>query len=41
MIPLPLPVDESKIKAEYHDGILKITVPKSEAVRPERIPIAT
>ena len=41
VIPLPLPVDEGKVKAEYHDGILKIMVPKSEAVRPKRIPIST
>ncbi len=40
VIPLPAPVDEGKIKAEYHDGILKVMVPKSEAVRPKRIPIS-
>ncbi len=41
VIPLPLPVDESKIKAQYHDGILKVTVPKSEAVRPKRISVSS
>ena len=35
VIPLAAPVDENKIKAQYHDGILKIMVPKSEAQRSE------
>jgi len=41
VIPLPVAVDEGKIEAHYQDGVLKITVPKSEAVRPKRIPITT
>jgi HSP20 family molecular chaperone IbpA len=41
VIPLPMPVDDTEVKAEYHDGILKITVPKSETVRPKKIPIST
>ena len=41
VIPLSVPVDEGTIEAHYRDGVLKITVPKSEAVRPKRIPIST
>ncbi len=41
VIPLAAPVDENKIKAQYHDGILKIMVPKSEAQRPKRITVST
>jgi HSP20 family protein len=41
VIPLPAPVGEDKIKAHYQNGVLKVTVPKSEAVRPKRVPIST
>ena len=41
VIPLPVAVDDGKIEAHYQDGVLKITIPKSEAVRPKRIPITT
>jgi HSP20 family protein len=41
VIPLPTPVDEGAVKAEYHNGILKVLVPKSAAVRPKRIPISS
>ena len=34
VIPLAVPVEEDKIKAHYHNGVLKITVPKSEKVPP-------
>ena len=36
VIPLAAPVSEDKIKAHYQNGVLKVTVPKSEAVRPRR-----
>jgi len=41
VIPLSAPVSEDKIKAHYQNGVLKVTVPKSEAVRPKRVPIST
>ena len=41
VIPLPVEVDEGNIEAHYQDGVLKITVPKSEAVRAKRIPVKT
>lgn len=37
---LPFPVDADKAKAEYADGVLKLTMPKSEAARPRSIPIS-
>jgi HSP20 family protein len=40
VIPLAAPVNEGKIKAHYQNGVLKITVPKSEAVRPKRVPVS-
>jgi len=36
---IPATVDEEKIRADYHDGILKIALPKKEAVRPKQIKI--
>ena len=41
VIPLPVEVDEGNVQAHYQDGVLKITVPKSAAVRSKRIPITT
>ncbi|MGO8751178.1 MAG: Hsp20/alpha crystallin family protein [Thermoguttaceae bacterium] len=41
VIPLAAPVSEDKIKAHYQNGVLKITVPKSEAVRPKRVAITS
>jgi HSP20 family protein len=37
---LPTTVDGSKIKANYKNGVLKIDLPKSEAVKPKEIPIS-
>lgn len=38
---LPDTVDTDKIRAECHNGVLKLTLPKSEAVKPRRLPIST
>jgi HSP20 family protein len=32
-------VDVSKISARFHDGVLVVTLPKSESARPRQIPI--
>ena len=36
---LPYPIEVSKVSAEYKDGILKITLPKKEEVKPKEIEI--
>ncbi len=36
---LPENVDADKINAEYKDGILKLTVPKTEAAKPKEIKV--
>jgi HSP20 family protein len=36
---LPVPVQSDKAKAEFQNGILTITLPKAEAVRPRTISI--
>ncbi|KPL02355.1 MAG: hypothetical protein AMJ73_08860 [candidate division Zixibacteria bacterium SM1_73] len=36
---LPTSVQPDKVKATYKDGILRITLPKSEEVKPKQIPI--
>ncbi|HET9441091.1 MAG TPA: Hsp20/alpha crystallin family protein [Longimicrobiales bacterium] len=36
---LPNTIDQEKIKAEFHDGILKIVLPKSEAAKGKKINI--
>ena len=41
VIPLAASVNDGKIKAQYQNGVLKVTVPKSEAVRPKRVPVLT
>jgi HSP20 family protein len=39
MITLPTDVDSDKVKANYKDGILSITLPKPEAVKPKHIDV--
>ena len=36
---LPTSVETDKIKANYRDGVLNITLPKTEEVKPKEIPI--
>jgi len=36
---LPNVVDQEKIKAEYRDGVLKLTLPKREEAKPKQISI--
>jgi HSP20 family protein len=37
---LPVPVQNDKVKAAYKDGILTITLPKKEEVKPKEISIS-
>ena len=39
VVTIPVPVDEEKITADYSEGVLKVNVPKSEKVKPKRIPV--
>jgi len=39
VIPLAADVDPDKVEAEYHDGVLRVTVPKSEAAQPRKITV--
>ena len=36
-IPLPAPVDTDKVKAQYSDGVLTVTLPKTEEAKPRQI----
>ena len=38
-VTLPSPVDGSKVKAEYKDGILTVTLPKTEEAKPKQIDV--
>jgi HSP20 family protein len=38
-VTLPASVDSSKISASYKDGILTVTLPKSEAAKPKQIAV--
>ena len=39
VISVPVPIDEEKITADYSNGVLKVTLPKSEKVKPRRIEV--
>jgi HSP20 family protein len=38
-VTLPSPVDNAAVKANYTDGLLTITLPKTEAAKPKRIAV--
>jgi HSP20 family protein len=40
-IPLPVDVQGDQAKAQYKDGVLEITIPKTEKAKVKRIPIQT
>jgi len=37
---LPSPIDTNKVQASSSDGILKVTLPKSEAAKPKQIAVS-
>jgi len=39
VIPLPHGVDAEQVQAELHDGVLTITMPKTEAAKPRKISV--
>ena len=39
-VTLPVPVESDKVKANYKDGILTITLPKSEKAKPKQIEVS-
>ena len=38
-VALPVPVKEDKVNAEFHDGVLTITCPKTEPIKAKKIAI--
>lgn len=38
-VALPIPVQADKVTATYRDGVLTVTLPKSEAIKPKEIRI--
>jgi len=38
-VQLPMPVQAEKVKATYRDGVLEVTLPKAEEVKPKAIKI--
>ena len=38
-IRIPVPVDADRIEAKYEKGVLKVTLPKREEVKPKRIEV--
>lgn len=38
-IELPMEIDAGRVSAEYSNGVLKVTLPKSEVAKPKRIAI--
>jgi len=39
-IELPVSVDAARVHADYRNGLLLVTLPKSEAAKPKQIPIS-
>jgi len=39
MIPLSMSINEEEVRAEYHEGVLKVTLPKCEEVKPKHIEV--
>jgi HSP20 family protein len=39
-IALPQTADESKIQAKYENGVLEVTIPKTEVAKPKKISVA-
>lgn len=37
---LPVPVDAGRVQASFRDGVLLVTLPKSEAAKPRKIQVA-
>jgi hypothetical protein len=37
---LPGTIDQEKIRAEYKDGVLTLTLPKREEIKPKQIKVA-
>ncbi len=41
VVPLAGPVESDKIDAQFKEGVLRVTVPKSEKAKPKRIEVKT
>ena len=39
LVQLPIPVQADKVKASYRDGVLEITLPKTEEIKPKEIKV--
>jgi HSP20 family protein len=39
VLPLPFPVDAGKVQASFRDGVLTVSLPKADQIRPKEIKI--
>jgi len=39
VVTLPAPIDEAKVVADFQHGVLRVVLPKSEKLKPTRIPV--